>query len=128
MGLIYIVFWVPNESTQPLAVKLDSGLRPIVGLIAEAQGVSCQFLGLVIWNTTFSEPYGHRFPEGLDVRDKGRFCSAGLRSDARLPLFLFFKYLLTFFWCVALVSFNTQAFGSNRGRAVKWATAVIRVV
>ena len=97
MGLIYIAFWVPNESTQPLAVKLDSGPRPIVGLIVEAQGLSYQFLGLVIWNTTFSESYGHRFPEGLDVRDEGRFCSAGLRSDARLPLFLFFKYFLLSF-------------------------------
>ena len=64
------------------------------------------------------------FLEGLDVRDEVRVCSAGLRSDARVPLYSSNIHLFPV--CVTPASYNSQTFGSNRGLAVKRATAVLR--
>ena len=65
-------------------------------LIAEALGLRCKVLSLISGNATLIDVDGHPLLESLDVRDEGKVGNAGLRSDVRVPFFIF--QIFTFFY------------------------------
>ena len=66
---------------QPLPFHIHHQPRPVVGLIAEALGLSGEVLGLLGWNAPLVDMNGHPFLEGFDVRDQGWISYRGCAHD-----------------------------------------------